>query len=113
MFMILCVIDQIDHVNAVLKSWKGIGVTGVTILESTGLHRVIQQAPVPMRYAFGSPSAERGNVTLLTVVENEEKVQNCMEATESVIGDFSEPNTGIFIAWPLAFAKGVTSRQSD
>jgi hypothetical protein len=112
MYMILCVIDQPDQVGPVLKTWHQNGITGVTILDSIGYHRLSEQMRVPMRYAFGSTSPERGNNILLTVVEKEEIIQRCLELTESVIGDFNNPNTGIFVAWPLGFVKGVTGKQS-
>lgn len=112
MFMIVCVIDQPEHLNPVITAWRENGISGVTILESTGLHRLGELPPVPMRYAFGSASAERGNITLFTVVENEEMIQRCLELTEAVIGDFSSPNTGIFVSWPLGFTKGVTGKRS-
>ncbi|MBW7846390.1 MAG: hypothetical protein H3C45_12315 [Bacteroidia bacterium] len=60
-----------------------------------------------MRYAIGGSSTERGNMTVFTVVENEETIQLCLKITEAIVGDFNEPNTGIFLAWPLGFAKGV------
>ena len=112
MFVILCVIDQTEHLDAVLQAWVGLGITGVTILESTGLHRLTEQPHIPMRYAFGNTSSERGNFTLYSVVESEGLIQRCLEATEAVVGDFGAPNTGIFIAWPLAFAKGIIGKQS-
>jgi hypothetical protein len=62
---------------------------------------------IPMRYAFGSTSPERGNITVFTVVDKEETIQRCLEITESVIGDFNGPNTGVFVAWPLGFTKGT------
>lgn len=111
MFMIVCVIDQPEHLNPVLAAWRENGISGVTILESTGLHRLAELPPVPMRYAFGSANAERGNITLFIVVENEEIVQKCLMLTESVVGDFNSPNTGIFVSWPLGFTKGVTGKQ--
>jgi len=81
MYMILCVIDKPDHLNAVLQEWQQNGITGVTILESTGLHRLAEQPHIPMRYVFGSTSSERGNITLFAVVENEEIIQRCLEIT--------------------------------
>lgn len=111
MFMILCVIDRLEHTNAVLQAWKGMGISGVTILESTGLHRISELHHIPMRYTFGGGTSERGNLTLFTVVEKEEIIPRCLEITEAVVGDFNRPNTGIFIAWPLAFAKGVLGKQ--
>lgn len=111
MYMILCVIDQPDQLGPVLQAWQKNGITGVTILESTGLHRLSEQHRIPMRYALGSSSPERGNNTLFTIVEKEEMIKRCLEVTESVIGDFDDPNTGIFIAWPIGFAKGVNGKQ--
>jgi hypothetical protein len=111
MFMIVCVIDQPEHLNPVLAAWRANGINGVTILESTGLHRLTELPHVPMRYAFGSANAERGNITLFTVVETEEMIQRCLELTETVIGDFNSPNTGIFVSWPLGFTKGVTVKR--
>jgi hypothetical protein len=111
MYMIVCVIDQLDHLNAVLQAWKAHGITGITMLESTGLHRLSEIPHVPMRYAFPSASSERGNITLFTVVEKEETIQRCLEITEAIVGDFNGPNTGIFVAWPLSFTKGVTGKQ--
>jgi len=111
MYMVLCVVDQPERLTPLLTAWRKNGINGVTILESTGLHRLIQQPLIPMRYALGKASAERGNVTVFTVVDQEETVQRCLEIAESVIGDFNAPNTGIFVAWPLDFAKGVTGKQ--
>ena len=111
MFIILCVVDRAEHLNDVLQAWKSVGITGITIIESTGLHRLSEQHRIPMRYALGSISSERGNLTLFTVVDHEDLIQACLEKTEAVVGDFAEANTGIFVAWPLAFAKGVSGKQ--
>lgn len=79
MNMILCVIDQPDQLNPVLQAWQQNGIKGVTILESMGLHRLQGQIHIPMRYLFGSSSTERGNITLFTVVDQEETIQRCLE----------------------------------
>ena len=113
MYMILCVIDQPDQLDALLAAWHKNGISGVTIVESTGLHRLIEQRRIPMRYAIGGTETERGNVTVYTVVEDEAMIQRCLEVAESVIGDFNGPNTGIFTAWPLSFAKGVTGKRTQ
>jgi hypothetical protein len=111
MYMILCVIDQSDLLNSVLKAWQQLGIPEITILESSGLHSLSQHVHIPLRYSFGDSSQERGNNTLLAIVEKEETIQSCLEITESIVGDFSGPNTGIFVAWALDFAKGVIGKQ--
>jgi hypothetical protein len=109
MYIILCVIDQTEHLSAVLESWHQAGVNGATLLESAGLHHHRKHGHLPMRYLFGAGEpAQRGNVTVFAIVEREDLVQRCLEATESVIGDLNNPNTGVFAAWPLAFVKGAS-----
>jgi hypothetical protein len=110
MYIILCVIDDTGKLDAVLDAWRNAGILGMTILESTGLYRLRPIPPIPMRYAFGDPSAEQGNFTIFAVVSEEAYIQRGLAATESVVGDLSGPNTGIFIAWPLVFAKGFDGK---
>ena len=111
MYMILCVIDQPDHLEAVLQAWQQLGLTGVTIVESTGLHRLRGTPHIAMRYAFDAGDAERGNLTLLSAVPHEDWIERCLAATEAIVGDFRQPNTGFFAAWPLSFVKGATPSQ--
>ena len=110
MIMILCVIDQPDRLDEVLKAWEAAGISGVTLLESSGLHRYNQTPHIPMRYFFGESDVERRNVTLFTVVEQEELVRRCLAITEGIIGDFDQPETGIFLSWPLGITKGVPTK---
>ncbi len=110
MFMIMCVVDDGNRLDDVLDAWKNIGVGGVTVIESTGLHRLRTIPAVAMRYTFGLSNSERGNYTLFSVVEGEELVQSCLVATEKVLGNLSNPNSGIFTAWPLTIAAGVSKR---
>lgn len=112
MFMILFVLDDPSLTDRVLESWSNVGVSGATIIESTGLHR-LQKERIPMRYAFSSgfPTSESGNMTLLVIVESEAMVQECLHAAETVVGDLDQPNTGVFSAWPLSYSKGVPGKE--
>jgi hypothetical protein len=110
MFMILCVVDDPHKVNNVMEAWRNAGVAGITIVESTGLHRVEKVPRIPMPYLLSGVESERGNITLLTVVDDEAMVQRCLEAAESVVGDFNSSNTGMFAAWPLTFVKGAARK---
>lgn len=110
MFMIMCVVDDGNRLHDVLDAWKNIGIRGVTVIESTGLHRLRTIPAVAMRYTFGFSDSERGNYTLFSVVEGEELIESCLAATEKVLGSLSNPNSGIFTAWPLTTAVGVSKQ---
>lgn len=110
MFMIMLVLNDNTHLDRVLDAWAGLGVSGATIVESTGLHRR-HLKHIPMRYTYGEPPSEEvGNSTLFVIVEDEKMVRSCLEAAEHIVGDLDGPNTGVFSAWPLAITKGIPAR---
>lgn len=110
MYAIMFVLDNPNNLDKILEAWQNAGISGVTIIESTGVHRrAIQKQRIPMRFQFLplSVGIEEGNITLLTVVPNKELIQACEKATESIVGDLNDPDTGILFAWPLDYVKGV------
>ena len=106
MQMIMFVLDDPDLLDQVLDAWYEVGVSGATILESTGLHR--RRKRVAMRYSFdNAPIEESGNYTLFVMVANESIAEDCLRATEKVVGDLDNANTGVFASWPLSVVKGI------
>lgn len=106
MFIIMFVLDNPEFLNQILKVWANHGITGATIIESTGAFRHLNKH-VPMRYSFGaSTDIELGNITIFVIVEDQNKIQLCLELVESIVGDLDDPNTGIFAAWKLSSLKG-------
>jgi hypothetical protein len=109
MYMIMYVLDDTSSLDKILDAWSVLGVSGATIIESTGLYRRRRQH-IPMRYSYGdSPSDETGNSTLFVVVQDEKMVHLCLKAIEDIMGNLDKPNTGVFTAWPLAITKGISS----
>ena len=109
MFMVMLVLDDPDQLDGLMEAWRKVGIGGATTLESTGIHRR-QRKLIPMRYLFQTAGAhEEGHFTLLAIVNNEQVIQRCLEATEALVGDLDQPNTGIFAAWPLSVVKGLPS----
>jgi nitrogen regulatory protein PII len=107
MYMIWFVLDNPDRLDEILDAWEKAGIRGVTIIESTGIQR-LKRKMTPMRYVFQQSSAvEEGHYTLMAIVADEAAVQACLQATESLTGNLSQPDTGVFAAWPLTMVKGV------
>lgn len=107
MYMIMFVLNDIQLTDAILESWSSIGISGATIIESSGLHRRLKKS-IPMRYAFNiSESVETGNLTFFVMVETDRMVKACLESIEKITGDLNEPNTGVFSAWPILTVKGI------
>jgi len=46
-------------------------------------------------------------------VEDEDTVQRCIAAVESIVGSLDEPNTGVLAAWPAPIVRGVVKRREE
>ncbi|BAJ63448.1 hypothetical protein [Anaerolinea thermophila] len=109
MYMVMFVLDDSTLLDDVLDAWYSAGITGATIFESNGIFRQrAKRFNLPVRYALPHVTAKiEANYTLMAIVPDEEAVQACLQASEKVVGDLSQPYTGVFASWPLSFVKGV------
>lgn len=105
MYMLFLVLDDSARLNEVLAVWEQTGAPGITILESTGLHRVLTRQEASSAFAgFGAlfGSGQTGHHTLFTIIPDLALAQTIITATEVILGNLNEPNTGIAFALPVA-----------
>ena len=113
MFMIFFVLHDILVLDDVLRAWEDAGVNGITLLPSTGLGRLRQNAglrddlPLIPRLEDIVQHTELHNRTLITIVNDEAMVERVVAATQNITGDLELPNTGILAVIPLAKVYGL------
>lgn len=118
MFLILYVLHDPTRLNDVLTAWNDTGVSGITILPSTGLKRMQEfiglREDIPLIPSLEDLMSheEKLNRTLLTVVKSDEMVDKVLKATEDKIGDLDLPNTGILAVIPLARVYGLNRKDN-
>ncbi len=113
--LLVLVLDDPDRCPDVLDAWEGAGVTGVTILESTGqarMRRAIRD-DLPLMPSLRDLLAgtELHHRTLFSVVADEEILERAIAATERTIGDLNTHHTGVLFVVPVTRVLGLT-RQS-
>lgn len=112
MYMVMFVLDDPNRLDEVLDAWDSIGVSGVTILESTGINRRRRARQVGSMFMAGinrlMSSDQESHYTLFTMVHNSSIVQRCIEAAEEIVGDLELPNSGVLASWQLDLVKGVS-----
>jgi hypothetical protein len=85
--------------DQVLDAWDGIQVSGVTIIESTGINRRARARQVGAPFMAGinrmMGSTMEGHYTLFTIVKGQQMVEACIRAAESVVGNLNEPDSGV------------------
>jgi hypothetical protein len=116
MFLLIMVLDDSTRLNEVLTAWRDAGVRGITILESTGLNRVLpRHTPQPMFAGFGQVfgGGRVGHHTLFAIIDTLGLAEAAVTATEVIIGDLAGPHTGIVFALPVAQVWGLPEPYDD
>ena len=111
-FMVVLIVDDPDDCPEILTAWEKAGVTGVTILESSGLGRLRQAGlrdDIPLMPSVRDlfESDEIRHRTLISVVENQAKVDEMVKAAQAVIGNLNHPHTGFLFVVPVVEAYGL------
>jgi nitrogen regulatory protein PII len=113
MFLILFILHDAELLEELLDAWEEAGISGATILHSSGLGRVRQshgwRDDLPLMPSLKSlfDHEEYFSRTLFTIVENEETVDKVLAATEKTIGDLNKPDTGLMVVLPTARVYGI------
>jgi nitrogen regulatory protein PII len=119
MNMILFVLHDPEKLDALLSAWERAGVSGATVLYSTGLGRIRQDQSLrddlPLMPSLESfyPKPEALSRTLFTIVDEDALVEKVIAATEEVIGDLTRPDRGLLAVLPVAQIRGLRPRDAD
>jgi nitrogen regulatory protein PII len=111
-FLVVLIVDDPDDCPPILDAWEDVCVTGVTILESTGLGRLRRTGmrdDLPLMPSLRDifASQEVHHRTLLSVVESQEQVDQLIASAQRIIGDLDDPHTGFLFVLPVLQAYGL------
>lgn len=107
MKLFVIILNKLEFLEDLLSALLEIGISGATILDSTGMGRILTtQIPIfaGLRDAF--PNATPVNKTIMIVL-NEDQVSDVEIVLEEVCGSFEEQGLGIYFCVPLDFVKGL------
>lgn len=118
MYLVVLIVDNPDYCPDILHAWEQAGVSGVTILRSTGLGRLRRSSLREDLPLFPSLSEileeeEISHRTLLSVVKDDEIVDVMISRAQEVIGDLDQPHSGFLFVVPVLRAYGLNWKQKD
>lgn len=110
--LLMVIVDDLKALPKLLSAWRKAGVPGVTIVPSAGAYRT---ATWLSRVGLGALDRlfevdEVRQRMLLTAIEDDDLLQVAIAEAERVIGDFSQPNTGLLVVIPLMQVKGLQKK---
>jgi nitrogen regulatory protein P-II 1 len=113
MFMTMLILNDPERCQEVMNSWEAAGAPGVTVLQSTGLGRVKKHIglneDIPLMPSLEDFFQQEENLhrTLIAIVRERTIVDRIIQATQSILGDLNQPNTGILAVLPVLEAYGL------
>lgn len=107
--IVLFILNKTEVLDQLLKELLDNGIKGGTIIESKGMaYELANQEEFAF---FGSlrkllNPERKTNCTLLLII-HDKQLEIVNECIKKIVGDLSEPNTGILASFPLDFVKGM------
>jgi nitrogen regulatory protein P-II 1 len=111
-YLVVLIVDDPDDCPRILDAWSEIGVSGATILDSTGMGRIKKAGlrddfPLIPSLEDFLAVREEPHRTILSVVEDEALVDKMAAVARHTIGDLDEPHTGFLFVVPVLKAYGL------
>ena len=109
MKLMIFVLNKVDVLNFLLEDFSKAGITGATIINSTGMAMTLSR--LENSFIGGSLRAffevdRDDNRTILAVIR-EDQVDVARQVIRDVVGDLSKPHTGVFFTVPIDFVEGI------
>jgi hypothetical protein len=109
--MVLLMLAEAEHLDAVVAAWQAEGVQDITVLQSKSmvpLRDRCRRDDLPLFPSLADifENDEFDHVTLVTVVK-ETQIDGLIAAAEQQIGNLDAPGNGVLIALPVSRAKGM------
>ena len=117
-YMVVLIVDNPDDCPPILEAWEAAGVTGVTILESSGLGRLKRTGlrdDIPLMPSLREifQGKEVHHRTLLTVVDHEQVLDKLVAITQEILGDLNRPHSGFLFVVPVLRAYGLGVKHDE
>ena len=118
--LVVVIMPNLDRCQDVLQAWDRLGVTGITILESAGLHGLKQvrgrrdDMPLIPSLRHLLETEEYHHRTAFVVVGDDFDLPGLLRATEHAVGgDFNAPDSGLLFVAPLSHVLGLGKRRTQ
>jgi nitrogen regulatory protein P-II 1 len=112
MKMILFVLNDPTRLLDLLNAWKEAGVSGATVLFSTGMGRIRQTVvlrdDLPLMPSLSDffVQSEDLSRTIFTIIQDD-LVERIVTVTGQIVGDLQKPGNGILIVLPIDSVHGL------
>lgn len=107
MKLLILILNKVEKLEEVLEGFIELGITGATVIDSIGMgHIISEDVPIFAGLRFMFAGAKPHNKTILSAVKDE-KEKPTIELIKRILGDLSQPGTGIVFSIPIDRVEGL------
>ncbi len=108
MHLLIAVVNQEEKLDEILSGFLELGITGATVIHSEGMGRVLSH-DIPIFAGLQTLLARSRpqNVTLFSVIREDEKVDAAIQLLKEACGNFEDPGSGIAFTVPVERVVGL------
>ncbi len=106
------ILNKTEYLDNILEEFAHNSISGATIIESTGMARILShkhdEDELPFLASlrnFLNPEREISNI-IFTVIQDDQ-LDIVVGIIENIVGDLSKKNNGIVFSFPIDYAKGI------
>jgi len=111
MYLMVTVLEQTKYLSDILEGFAKIGITGSTVIDSTGMGRVLMKTQASSTFAQHITKVitdlESSNKTIITVVKDKDILDQAIGIVKSFVGNLYEPGKGILFVCRLEIVEGL------
>ena len=111
--LIVAILTNLQVCHDVIHLWEELGVPGATILDSMGMRHLQQRHAhrddLPLMPSLRSmmEQEEYNHRTVFSVVPDDFDVDQLIQRTEELVGDFEAEHTGLIFVVPVSQVRGL------
>lgn len=115
MNILFLVLNETEYLDDILDAFVDVGVRGATILDSQGMGSALANGDKDMPF-FGAlrtllDNSRPYNKTIFTVIEDDQVLNNAIEAVQDILGDMTKPGIGLMFTLPVNSIHGMTKTE--
>lgn len=106
------VLNKTEYLDTLLDEFAHNGICGATVIESTGMARILSHKYDEDELPFLASlrnflNPERENSYVIFMIIQDDQLNKTVDLIEKVVGNLNKDNNGIAFSFPIDFAKGI------
>ena len=103
MYLLFAVIENEDLLDELITGWMDLGVTGATVIETTGaLQLITQHIPIFAGLRSLTSGGGRHNKTIFTAINTDDLLNTAVSFLENLCAETGKPHQGVYFVTPLS-----------